>query len=307
MATPVCGNGVVEGGETCDPPGVPMPPNNNPCRDDCTYCGDGVVQSGDGESCDDGNSVSGCRPDRPQQALDPCLNSCQAPICEDPSKITLNTDKPDQVKAHGRLIVDAGTTVDFGGDFTFRLSRRVCSHDPSLTTCSSNDDCPAGSMCTNLACSHDTSVLCETSAECDALSAGSTCTTLSPDSIVFEEVLPPGSIEEGNAAKWAYRNLAAKTAGGIYAMNITGKLRGSCASGANDGAKCTSASECPSGACLAYYKLKIKAYGDVQNATADMQTQIVAGTSKWGVRGVWEQLSRGWRLSRKSEFLDPYP
>src|SRR5206468_7332786 len=125
-----CGNFVLDPGETCDPPGVPMPPNGNLCRDDCTYCGDGVVQSGDGESCDDGNSVSGCRPDLPQTPLDPCLNSCQAPVCEDPSKITLNTVKPDQVKAHGRLIVDAGTTVDFGGDFTFRLSRRLCSHDP---------------------------------------------------------------------------------------------------------------------------------------------------------------------------------
>ena len=58
-----CGNGVVDPGETCDPPGTPMPPNGNPCRADCTYCGDGVVNGVPGsETCDDGNAINtdGC-------------------------------------------------------------------------------------------------------------------------------------------------------------------------------------------------------------------------------------------------------
>jgi hypothetical protein len=299
---------VLDPGETCDPPDAPVPPNNNLCRDDCTYCGDGVVQTGDGESCDDGNSVSGCRPDQPQRPLDACLNSCQEPMCDDPSKITLSTDKLDQVKAHGRLIVEAETEVDFGSsEFTLRLSRRLCSHDPSLATCSTNNDCGPGSVCTNLACSHDPSVLCQTSAECAALSSGSTCTEVSPDSIVFEQVLPLGSVVEGNPAKWRYRNLGAKTAGGIYVMKITGKPLRSCGSGPNDGAVCTSASECPSGSCVWFYALKLKAYGNVENSVADMQTQIFSGTNKWAVRGVWLQLTRGWKLYKKSQFLDPYP
>jgi hypothetical protein len=303
----VCGNSVVEAGETCDPPGNPVPPNNNPCRDDCTYCGDGVTQPGDGESCDDGNSVSGCRPDLPQKPLDACLNSCQEPICDDPSKITLNTDKLDVVKAHGRLIVATQTDLDFGGTFTFRLSRRLCSNDASLSTCSTNASCGPGSVCTNLACSHDASVLCGTSQDCAALSSGSTCSEISPDSIVFEQVLSAGSVVEGNPAKWRYRNLGAKTAGGIYVMKITGKPLRSCAAGPNDGAACTSPNQCPGGSCVGYYALKLKAFGDMQNAVADMETQVLAGTKKWAVRGMWQPLSKGWKLDKKSQFLDPYP
>ncbi|MCC7552747.1 VWA domain-containing protein [Candidatus Micrarchaeota archaeon] len=30
--------------ETCDPPGTETGPYNNPCRNDCTYCGDGIIQ-----------------------------------------------------------------------------------------------------------------------------------------------------------------------------------------------------------------------------------------------------------------------
>jgi cysteine-rich repeat protein len=54
---PGCGDGAVECGETCDPPGLPAGPNGNLCRRDCTLCGDGRVQPG--EECDDGNAVDG--------------------------------------------------------------------------------------------------------------------------------------------------------------------------------------------------------------------------------------------------------
>jgi cysteine-rich repeat protein len=55
---PVCGDGVVSGdvGETCDPPGEPAGEPNE-CREDCTFCGDGILD--DGEECDDGNNVDG--------------------------------------------------------------------------------------------------------------------------------------------------------------------------------------------------------------------------------------------------------
>jgi len=62
---PACGDGNLDLGETCDPPGsTPTIPsgNTNTCRSDCTYCGDGVRDSG--EQCDDGNTVAGdgCEP-----------------------------------------------------------------------------------------------------------------------------------------------------------------------------------------------------------------------------------------------------
>jgi len=83
----LCGDGLVEGLETCDPPGSAVtdcccavcerPGSGDPscrpcsgCRPDCTYCGDGVVDAA--EQCDDGNFVEG----------DACDASCRV-ICGD--------------------------------------------------------------------------------------------------------------------------------------------------------------------------------------------------------------------------------
>lgn len=52
-----CGNGRVDAGEECDPP------KSGSCANDCTLvrprCGDHVVQTSDGEQCDDGNDQAG--------------------------------------------------------------------------------------------------------------------------------------------------------------------------------------------------------------------------------------------------------
>ena len=65
--------------ESCDPPGsTPATPsgNENLCRgpdtnDQCTYCGDGVVNTASGEECDDGNDVE----------TDGCNTSCLEVPC----------------------------------------------------------------------------------------------------------------------------------------------------------------------------------------------------------------------------------
>jgi hypothetical protein len=85
-----CGNGRIDAGETCDPPdATPQPgrPGQVTCRLDCTSCGDAVKQTSDGETCDDGNFVTGCDPQHPTQPLDACQTSCTPPICQDPAKI----------------------------------------------------------------------------------------------------------------------------------------------------------------------------------------------------------------------------
>jgi hypothetical protein len=64
----VCGDGVIDAGETCDPPNpVPNPvTHQTECRPDCTFCGDGVTQPTDFETCDLGpNLICGA-----------CLQSC---------------------------------------------------------------------------------------------------------------------------------------------------------------------------------------------------------------------------------------
>jgi hypothetical protein len=109
-----CGNFVVDDGETCDPPNLALDPTTGQteCRLDCTACGDGVVQANNTETCDDGNTISGCRTDQPQRPLDSCLNNCNEPICADPAKISFGRDpKLDVFQFHGRLISDV--PVDF--------------------------------------------------------------------------------------------------------------------------------------------------------------------------------------------------
>ena len=55
VRAPVCGDGVTDAGETCDPPDLSIGPNGQVrCRLDCTSCGDGVIQSNDFETCDEG-------------------------------------------------------------------------------------------------------------------------------------------------------------------------------------------------------------------------------------------------------------
>jgi cysteine-rich repeat protein len=116
QCTPIlCGNGHLDPGETCDPPDPTFDPNRPgeaKCRPDCTYCGDGVVQTNHGESCDDGNLLSGCNPSRPSVPLDACQNVCTGPICHDPSNIKMVAGRG-VFTMHGRISAfPPATSVD---------------------------------------------------------------------------------------------------------------------------------------------------------------------------------------------------
>jgi cysteine-rich repeat protein len=161
-----CGNFVVDtaDGETCDPPNLAPGPNGQPaCRLDCTSCGDGVVQANNTETCDDGNLISGCRTDKPQKPLDSCLNNCNEPICADPARIKFGThDLPDAFTFHGRLISDV--PVDFiNNHFVIELRD-------------------------------------------------------SADNVIYRTSLVRGSIEVQNAKSTRYKNRGARAAGGIYQL-----------------------------------------------------------------------------------------
>src|SRR5262249_18290655 len=100
---PPCGNGVLDPGETCDPPDPSLIPGTNQvvCRENCTFCGDAHQDAG--ETCDDGNRVSGCNPQFPQKQLDDCTNECARPDCKDPAKIKFS-EFVDRIDVHGRLV-----------------------------------------------------------------------------------------------------------------------------------------------------------------------------------------------------------
>ncbi len=68
----VCGDGVIDPGETCDPPNLAIDPVSGQvaCRLDCTSCGDGIVDVADQETCDAGpNLICGA-----------CLHHCNERI-----------------------------------------------------------------------------------------------------------------------------------------------------------------------------------------------------------------------------------
>ncbi len=121
----VCGNGRIDDPrETCDPPDdTPIPgvvPPQPTCRPDCTFCGDGRIDSGDAETCDDANLVSGCDPAHPTKALDQCQLNCTVPICHDPARITFGSPM-DVFKVHARLAADSVIYFS-GGTFVIELT-----------------------------------------------------------------------------------------------------------------------------------------------------------------------------------------
>jgi len=124
----VCGNGVVDTavGESCDPPNpTPIPgivPPTPTCRNDCTYCGDMLVQTVDGETCDDGNQVSGCDPARPTVPLDACQINCTPPICHDPAAIVKGPILS-KLSVHG-LLATGGNVDMTQASFVLQLSDR---------------------------------------------------------------------------------------------------------------------------------------------------------------------------------------
>jgi len=86
-----CGDGILTAPETCEPPNSPQPPNNNPCRADCSFCGDGIVNGP--ETCDDGNSNNNDR----------CHTDCTRHLRNDPVWIRLHSSghMNDGLKVHG--------------------------------------------------------------------------------------------------------------------------------------------------------------------------------------------------------------
>jgi len=84
-------------------------------------CGNGVVDPG--ETCDDGNTVQGCRTDKPQKPVDACNNDCTRPMCKDPSRIYFGAGH-DRIRVHGRITppAESATFDPAAAPFALRLS-----------------------------------------------------------------------------------------------------------------------------------------------------------------------------------------
>lgn len=156
----MCGDGVIQPGEDCDPPGSDCP-DGRLCNRDCTcrqaFCGDGIVDPG--EECDPPGSACSTGA--------PCGMDCTCatePVgcCECPSPVPMCQDNVTQSECLARncVLVTPGTACDQA------LGR--CLAEPRICC-----QCPAGAPC------FDASTIDECSANgctpvtpavCDALS-----------------------------------------------------------------------------------------------------------------------------------------
>lgn len=118
LVPPSCGDGIVQtgNGESCEI-GMVLAPigGGNPdrvCRDNCSYCGDGILDQG--EECDDGNG----------NGADDCSNDCTLPpppayrYCEmfrDPS-FSRDFEGNVRLKANGRMEAIDTSVADPGDD-----------------------------------------------------------------------------------------------------------------------------------------------------------------------------------------------
>ncbi len=243
-------------------------------------CGDGILQPAQGESCDDGNTVSGCKTEKPEVPLDGCLNTCQRPICGDPSRVRewdeSATGRKDAVDLHVRLVSDVNERVfDFDQQpFEVEILHRACSQDDTRS-CATDSDCTGAGSCVTR-------------------------------TILNETV--PGGIPDGNPPRWRYRNTRAKTEGGIYSIKLLEKIdQPRCAGGSWDGERCDINLRCPEdAACVGYYLLEMKAYVDTKRTSSDLQTVVEVAGNRWAARGLWTPTKNGWRFGKKDTRLPPW-
>ncbi len=89
--------------------------------------------------------------------------------------------------------------------------------------------------------------------------------------VIFETSLPAGRIEKKPNGSFRYRDVTARTAGGIYQLK---------AKRTRDGT----------------YKLTVIAYGEIVGAGPDMVTHIRVGDQEWTVQATWKQRGSGWKF-----------
>jgi len=118
---PYCGDGIVDSsrGETCDPPGSTVPSTDGGvCRQDCSYCGDGATNNG--EACD---------PTDPSVEAGTCTDTCEPVVIEplgcrftgglNDVFITEN-EKENRYSAGGQVGANTGQQPQPKGEWTHR-------------------------------------------------------------------------------------------------------------------------------------------------------------------------------------------
>lgn len=287
-----CGDGTVNAtGETCDPPGSTLN-NGATCRSDCTYCGDGNVETS--EQCDDGNTDN----------TDACRNDCTLPKCgdgiEDPGE---ECDDGNDVDGDGCT----NCTVDpFCGDGNVDPGE-LCD-PPGVGDCDQN--CRLPEICLDLEDNDGDGLIDCLDPDCDCLPIGRDPGAIrfgkDPDGDQFavHGSLDPNSSLDPTTEKITF--LLTNDNGVIYTLEIEPgevkqigrnlyRYRNKLAQRNRDG--------------LARFDLRffprrdlftfvVKSYGDLSLATeAKMSVQLVIGDDGFLNTSTWARLPKGWLLT----------
>jgi cysteine-rich repeat protein len=127
-----CGNGIVESGETCDDGNTVNGDGcSNTCKVETAVCGNGIVENG--ESCDDGNMVNG----------DGCSNTC-----------TVETMCGNGIVESGESCDDGNTVNGDGCSYTCKVEIAVCGNG----MVESGESCDDGNMVNGDGCNNNCTV-----------------------------------------------------------------------------------------------------------------------------------------------------
>ena len=188
---PVCGNGIVQGGEQCDDGNTELEAcaygqtSCTVCGPVCTnqpgstsFCGDGVLHTANGEQCDDGNQV----------VTDACLNNCTLNKKAD-LKIAISQVPPDnrsvgqQFEYRFKVTNNGSASADgLKIDAAFPAGIQAMSATLSGGTCTVT---PSTVACTQSALA--TTAIVELSVKVKAVAAGSMAITGSTSSNSYDE------------------------------------------------------------------------------------------------------------------------
>lgn len=296
----VCGDGTVNEskGETCDPPGSQLQ-NGATCRQDCTYCGDGVTQTS--EQCDDGNSTN---------VGDSCRNDCTLPSCGD--GVLDPGEECDFAIPDTEHCSETCQTEGFCGDGEVQPELGEQCEPPNTATCDAN--CHPFEICLDLIDNDGDGAIDCLDPDCDCLPIGrdpgairfgrsgqgdllavhgslapTTPITPSTEEIkiiltnangsVYTLTIPAGDVKQLSRNLFRFRNkLAQRNRSGLARFDVRFFPKRN------------------------NYTFVLKTYGDLSKATlADMGFQISIGDDGFLNKSTWQSTPKGWILSLPGE------
>jgi len=306
-----CGDGITQpgSGEQCDDANqVPDDGCTNSCR--LPECGDGITQPGSGEACDDGNAIdqddcAHCQPnvcgdgvvdlqapateecdDGNQVNDDGCNNQCRFGFCGDGITQAGNGEQCD----------DSNNTDGDGCSAACELQEictdQVDNDGDGFIDCVDTDcSCPVitpvcGHICSARVVVKPNAVdllkfnigFNPTTPMIDPATLKVGVTLTNTNGIVYAAMLQPGDLTRVSTKIWKFRDPGAAKGNGI---------RGGLGSITVIRKPATGLSE---------YRINVKAYGDLTQATDPIMTlQVIIGNDAYQKMATWTRTGTGWR------------